>query len=630
MTSETKQPGGASEAEARAVAEAAREQTWEKPSFSKELFLGRLRMDLIDPFPVEPAAARAECDAFLEKLKPFLVAKVDGERIDREGEVPADVIAGLKEIGAFGLTIPKEYGGLGLTKSSYNRIIEMVAAHCANTATLLSAHQSIGVPQPLKLFGTDEQKKRYLPRLARGEISAFALTEHGAGSDPANMTTRAELSADGSHWILNGEKLWCTNGTIADLLVVMAQTPPKVAPDGSQKKQISAFIVERSWPGVEVAHRCHFSGLRGIYNGVLRFKDVKVPRENLLWKEGAGLKLALVTLNTGRLTLPSCVVGGMKQALSMARRFAATRFQWGVTIGKHDEVAGKITDLASTLFAMQALADLGCLLVDQGGHDVRLEAAIAKLFNTEHGVRLAGECFQVRGGRGYETEQSLKARGEIPYPVERLLRDFRINTVVEGSTQVMHLFIAREALDAHVTAAGALLDPKSSFGAKAKSFWNATKFYAGWVPKLLVGAGMNPMAYAEYGALAGHVRWIERSARRLARAIFACMMRHTAKLERRQRLLARVVDIGAELTAMAAACARARTIANGPERSSKAIDLASSFCRAARRRVDELFRQLGSNDDVASYQLAQSIVAGDHAWLEQGVLDCHELLTKPK
>ncbi|MBM4013946.1 MAG: DNA polymerase II, partial [Planctomycetes bacterium] len=362
MASATSQPAGAavgvSADEARAVAEAAREQSWEKPSFAKELFLGRLRMDLIDPFPVEPAAARAECDAFIAKLKPVLEQHVDGERIDREGEVPAETLAALRSIGAFGLIIPKEYGGLGLTKTSYNRIIEMVAGHCANTATLLSAHQSIGVPQPLKLFGTKEQKERYLPRLAKGELSAFALTENDAGSDPANMTTRAELSADGTHWILNGEKLWCTNGTIADLMVVMAQTPPKVAPDGSKKKQISAFIVERSWPGVEVAHRCRFHGLRGIYNGVLRFKDVKVPRENLLWKEGAGLKLALTTLNTGRLTLPSCIVGGMKQALSMARRFAAQRFQWGVTIGKHDEVAGKIADLASGLFAMQALADL--------------------------------------------------------------------------------------------------------------------------------------------------------------------------------------------------------------------------------------------------------------------------------
>ncbi len=623
---------GASEAEARDVAEAAREQSWEKPSFSKELFLGRLRMELIDPFPEEPADSRRECDAFVERLGRFLRERVDAEAIDREGEIAPEVIRGLAELGCFGITIPKEYGGLGMSKSSYNRIIGMVAAHCASTATLLSAHQSIGVPQPLKLFGTDEQKKKYLPRLARGAISAFALTEPDAGSDPANMTTHAELSPDGTHWLLSGEKLWCTNGTIAELLVVMAQTPPKAveSPSGGpprMKKQISAFIVETSTPGVEVVRRCRFMGLRGIYNGLLRFTDVKVPRENLLGAEGHGLKLALVTLNTGRLTLPSCCVGGVKQALSIARRFAASRFQWGATIGKHDEIAGKLADMAATLFAMESLAELGCRLVDLGGFDVRLEAAIAKLFNSEHGWRLVNDCFQIRGGRGYETQASLAARGDRPDPVERMVRDFRINTIVEGSTQIMHLFIAREALDAHVSVAGALLDPRSPIGARMKALWNATKFYAVWYPRLWFGRGMNPTAFPEYGALARHVRWLERTTRRLARAIFHCMVAQRAKLERRQRLLARIVEIGSELTAVAAACARARTIEAGTERDARARELAGAFCRAARRRVAELFRGLRSNDDARTWKLGQSILAGEHAWLEQGILASDETST---
>ena len=620
---------GASEAEARDVAETAREASWEKPSFTKELFLGRLRMDLIDPFPDEPAESRRECDAYLEKVARFLREKVDAERIDREGEMPDEVVAGLAELGAFGITIPKEYGGLGMTKSSYNRIIEMVAGHCASTATLLSAHQSIGVPQPLKLFGTDEQKKKYLPRLARGAVSAFALTEPNAGSDPANMTTRAELSADGTHWILNGEKLWCTNGTIAELMVVMAQTPPKTVTgaDGQPrtKKQISAFIVESDWPGVEVVHRCQFMGLRGIYNGLLRFTNVKVPRENLLWNEGAGLKLALVTLNVGRLTLPSCCVGGVKQALAISRRFAAERFQWGATIGKHDEVAGKIADMAATLFAMEALADLGCRMVDLGGFDVRLEAAIAKLFNSEHGWRLVNECYQIRGGRGYETEASLAARGEKPLPVERMVRDFRINTIVEGSTQIMHLFIAREALDVHLGLAGAMLDPRTPMKAKLASLWKSVKFYAVWYPRLFLGRGTLPTSFPEYAGIARHVRWIERTGRRLARSIFHVMLVQRAKLERRQRLLARIVEIGSDLTAMAAACARARTIARKAEGDARPMELADAFCRSARRRIEDQFRGLKSNDDERTWKLAQSIVGGTHAWLEQGILDLHEV-----
>jgi hypothetical protein len=528
------------------------------------------------------------------------------------------VIDGLRRIGAFGIKIDKEYGGLGLSQSTYNRAIEMVSAHCGSTATLLSAHQSIGVPQPLKLFGTDEQKKKYLPRLAAGEISAFGLTEPDAGSDPANMRTSARPSEDGRHWILNGEKLWCTNGTKADIIIVMAQTPPQEV-RGKMKRQISAFIVETNTPGFEIVHRCRFMGLRGIYNGLLRFTDMKIPRDALLWKEGQGLKLALITLNTGRLTLPSCCVGAAKQSLAWTRRWAAERVQWGTLIGRHDEIAGMITDMAATLFAMQGVADLGCRLVDQGGYDVRLEAALAKLYNTEAGWKISNDCFQIRGGRGFETADSLRERGEEPIPVERMLRDFRINTVVEGATQIMHLFIAREALDRHVSAAGALLDPHSSFAAKVKSFFSAAAFYAGWYPRLWLGWGHFPR-FAEYGPLATHVRYLERTSRKLARSIFHCMMRHQARLEKRQRVLARLVDIGAELYAMATACARARSMSTQLE-ASKAREMADLFCRGARRRVRALFSGIGDNDDVRTYQVAQQILAGDHQWLEGGILD---------
>src|SRR5580765_3068120 len=277
-TAEPKRPpqSSVSADEARDVAEAAREQEWAAPSFVRDLFLGKLRMDLIHPYPEQDADEVARAKPFLDKLERFLREDVDSDRIDREGEIPEKVIEGLRQLGAFGIKIPREYGGLGLSQLSYMKAIELVSSVDGSLTALLSAHQSIGVPQPLKMFGNDAQKKKYFPRLAKGAISAFALTEPGVGSDPAAMETMAVPSDDGEAWILNGEKLWCTNGTKAELMVVMARTPSKIV-GGKEKRQITAFIVEADWPGVEVTHRCQFMGLKALYNGVIKFTNVRVP-----------------------------------------------------------------------------------------------------------------------------------------------------------------------------------------------------------------------------------------------------------------------------------------------------------------------------------------------------------------
>src|SRR5215207_6083049 len=274
----SQRPAGlASEKEARDVAEAARESEWSGPSFVRELFLGRFRLDLIHPHPVEDPAEMRRARPFMDTLAQFL-RRVDSDMIDRTGEIPEEYVQELRDMGAFGIKIPVEYGGLGLSYTSYVKAMAMVTSKDGSLTALLSAHQSIGLPQPLKLFGTDEQKQSFFPRLAKGAISAFALTEVEAGSDPANLRTSATPSADGKSWTLNGEKLWCTNGTRADLLVVMARTPDVVV-KGKPRKQITAFIVEKKWAGVEIAHRCRFMGLKAIENGVVRLTDVRVPSE---------------------------------------------------------------------------------------------------------------------------------------------------------------------------------------------------------------------------------------------------------------------------------------------------------------------------------------------------------------
>jgi len=610
--------GLATEKEARDVAEAARESDWSGPSFVRELFLGRYRLDLIHPHPVahDPAEA-ARAKPFFDKLRAFL-ERVDSDMIDRTGEIPEEYVQELREMGAFGIKIPVEYGGLGLSYASYTRAIAMVTSKDGSITALLSAHQSIGLPQPLKLFGTAEQKQRFFPRLAKGAISAFALTEVDAGSDPANLRTTATPSEDGKFWTLNGEKLWCTNGTRAELLVVMARTPDVTSASGKSKKQITAFIVEANAPGVEIVHRCRFMGLKAIENGVVRFTNVRVPAENILWGEGKGLKLALVTLNTGRLTLPASCAGGGKAMLQVVRAWANERVQWGQPIGKHEAVAQKIALMAANTFAMESVAELAVALAERGSYDIRLEAAIAKMWNTEAGWRIVDDALQIRGGRGYETADSLRARGEAGIPIERAMRDFRINLIFEGTSEVMRLFIAREAVDHHFKTAFALVDKGSSTKEKISALGRVAKFYPGWYLARWMGKGTVPGSYGEFGALARHLRWAERHTRHLGRMLFHAMARFGPKLERRQMVLFRAVDIGADLFAMTAACVRARMLDQQGNR--EATELADLFCREARQRIKTNFDRFYGKNDRAIYKVSQHVLAGEHEWLEQGIV----------
>lgn len=606
------------EREARQVAEDARESEWNLPSFGKELFLGNLKLDLIHPQPkLEPAAVQ-KGDAFLNDLRTFLREHVDPLQIERDAKIPDDVIEGFKQLGALGMKVPTHYGGLGLSQVYYNRALTLVASVHSSLGALLSAHQSIGVAEPLLHFGSEAQKQEWLPKVARDHISAFLLTEPDVGSDPARVGTTATPSADGKGYVLNGRKLWATNGAIADVVVVMAKVPKT---DG-HRGGISAFVLPYDTEGVTVEHRNAFMGLRGIENSVTLLEDVYVPAENLIGKEGQGLKIALTTLNTGRLALPAICLGTTKLATKIAREWSAERVQWGQAVGKHDAVAQKIAFIAASSFGLEAMLDVASRMADDKQRDIRIEAAIGKLYGSEIGWRVADELVQIRGGRGYETAASLKARGEKPIPAEMLLRDMRINRIFEGSTEIMHLLIAREAVDQHLAVAGDILEPEVAFGEKAKAAVGAAKFYTKWLPQLAVGEGLKPGSFSEFGELAGHLRYVERASRKMARSTFYAMGRWQAKLERKQTVLGRIVDIGAELFAISSAVVYAQTLqAEQPARAAEAVQLADLFCKQARRRAEVLFSELFDNDDDAAYKFAQDVLSGKFTWDEEGILD---------
>ncbi|WP_269527050.1 acyl-CoA dehydrogenase family protein [Coraliomargarita parva] len=562
------------------------------------LFDGCPRFDGITPFPLQSREDAAEGDRFLSKLKHFLAERTDPDAIDREGEIPTEVIEGLAQLGAFGIKIPRQYGGLGLSQSNYSRAAMELGRNCGNLTALLSAHQSIGVPQPLLIFGTEAQKQRYLPLFAKGQISAFALTEKDVGSDPARMKTEATPDQDGKGFRLNGEKLWCTNGLKASHIIVMARTPSV-----SHQLRTTAFIVDMSWPGVEIVTRCHFMGLRALYNGVLRFRDVYVPRENIVLEEGKGLKVALTTLNTGRLTLPAACTGLMQRCLDIVLRWSRQREQWGKPIGQHAAIAEKIAEIAADAFVTEAMVRYTSSLVDRDKHaDIRLEAAMSKLWGSEAAWRTIDATMQIKGGRGYETADSLRNRGESPDPVERMMRDCRINTIFEGSSEIMHLFIAREALDPHLRFGGPVLDRRKPGIVRLRAGLRAMSHYARWYPaKYLPGntrlpPETEPELYVEF------LR-IERLSRKLACALFHRMLRYGPALESRQLVLARLVKIGTELFAMTCACAYAQARHDLPE---TAVPTAKYVCRRGQHRIQTWFKELDLPLDSMAYNLAQT------------------------
>ena len=418
--------------EALELAEAARDPLEDRGSFASNLFVGRYDFERIYPYPAQSAEDRAAGEDFLRKLEDYLREHVDPDEIDRTGEIPPENFKGLAEIGAFGIKVPKKYGGLGLSQSNYGRAAVLLGSWDGNVAALVSAHQSIGVAQPLLLFGTEEQKQKYLPRVAGGEISAFALTEVHAGSDPATLSLKAEPSADGSEFVLNGEKLWCTNGVKAGVLVVMARTPSKMV-GGKERKQITAFIVDVDTPGLEIAYRCRFMGLRALYNAVVKFTNVRVPREHLLGQEGAGFRAFLKTLECGRISVATLGVSLAEACLELSLKYALERKTFGKPLASHQAIQFKLADMATQAEMAKLMVYRAAWLRDQGRPFAK-EAAMAKLAASEIAVKAAEEAVQIHGGYGYTRE----------FPVSRFYLDSKILTIGEGTSEVQRMVIARQ------------------------------------------------------------------------------------------------------------------------------------------------------------------------------------------
>jgi len=575
--------------------------------FASALFMGDPNFSKILPFPKQKIEDQDQGNAFLQKFTKFLDEKVDPDEIDASGEIPEEVFQGLAELKAFAIKVPTKYGGLGLSQTNYSRAVMELGKRCGNLTALLSAHQSIGIPQPLIVFGTEAQKQKYLSEIAKGAVSAFALTEHEVGSDPARMKTTAELSEDGKEWVINGEKLWCTNGTKARYIVVMAKTPME-----GRRNATTAFIVDSQQPGVDVVTRCRFMGLKALYNGVIRFTDVRVPRENVIHEEGKGLKVALTTLNTGRLSLPAACAGMMKEALRISLDWCARREQWGQAIGKHAAIAGKIADISANAFATEAMVMYVSALVDNDKKaDIRIEAAMAKLWGTEAACDSINETMQLKGGRGYETAQSLKARGEVADPIERMYRDVRINTIFEGSTEIMKLFIAREALDPHLRAGAAAIDTRKSVGERFQGLVKAGFFYAGWYPSRYlpqanhIPSDMHPFLKRQSKRIAG-------LSKKLSRELFHAMVLFGPSLDKQQLLLGRLVDIATELFAMSASVGRTQQILNeecdADITSAHAMEITKYICRRGRRRINNWFDNLHRSPDSTGYKLAGKLL----------------------
>ena len=601
-------------------------------SFMAGLFAGQPDFSLL-LMPEESPEEKAAWEAFRPRLETFLTTQVDPDEIERTAKIPDSVLKSLFALGAFGMKIPRQYGGLGFSYTTYGRALMLMASWNNALALTVAVPQSIGIAMPILMFGNEEQRRTYLPLVAREAVSAFALTEPITGSDAANIATEAILDSTGTMFVVNGEKLWCTNGPIARYITLIARVParrsqnngqtlwkPVPNGEGADEQVHTAFILDMQTSGVRVRQHCQFEGCRGIENAHMTFTDVHIPTGNVIGEVGRGLKYALTILNVGRaVSIPAICLGMAKQAWQPTLDRANQRLTFQKPLGTRQTQRMRLGRMASNLFAMEALALTAWRMADQHTYDVRIEAALAKLFCSEKTIQFLKDAQIIFGGMGYETAHSKWLRGEPAFGIEQLVRDAEMYRIGEGATDILRPFVAREGLNMHLERAGHLFDEKVTGIRRLTEFRQLMKFYIPWYRSQWASSRLPSRSELQHSKVRSTLRFVERTSRRLARTIFYAMLLHRQALQDDQGRQNRIETVGEDLLVTAATALYAEAhekTAGHPE----VWDLAEESFRAAKQRIEQNLRELIRNQDIAMTDVGAKALSGTYPLLTDGII----------
>lgn len=611
--------------------EAAREQ-FSGQSFMAGLFVGKPDFSLLLT-PEETPEDKAAWEQFRPRLESFLTTQVDPDEIERTARITDSVLKGLFALGAFGMKIPQQYGGLGFSYTNYGRALMLIASWSNVLALTVAVPQSIGIAMPILMFGNEQQRRMYLPLVAREAVSAFALTEPITGSDAANIATEAILDSTETMFVVNGEKLWCTNGPIARYVTLIARVPAKRSQHGARTIWVptpdsrraddlvhTAFILDMQTAGVHIRQHCQFEGCRGIENAHMTFTNVHIPTENVIGEVGRGLKYALTILNVGRaVSIPAICLGMAKQAWQPTLDRANQRCTFQKPLGTRQTQRMRLGLMASNLFAMEALALTVWRMADQHTFDVRIEAALAKLFCSEKTIQFLKDAQVIFGGMGYETAHSKWIRGEPAFGIEQLVRDAEMYRIGEGATDILRPFVAREGLNMHLERVGHLFDERATGARRLAELWRLLKFYAPWYISHWKGNRLPARPEFQHSNVHPKLLFVERASRRLARTIFYAMLLQREALRDDQGRQNRIEMIGEDLLVIATTAlyaeAQERT-AGHPE----VWELAEEIFREAKQPVKQLTRGLIRNQDAVVAAVGGKALGDRYPSLTSGII----------